>query len=87
MFDKKEEVKLTLYQMAQEYRANVRLLELRLLQLEHAKRRARQLEVKYRLKQRAGLLRGMINESRKTVFELEHYYERGGRNDETRRAV
>lgn len=77
---------MTLEQMAQEYRRNTALLELRLRLLSVAQRRARQKEVKYRLKQRIGTLRVLINESRKTAFRLEHYHEKGGQAHENRRA-
>ena len=52
------------------------LLELRVRELQAAKRGAGQYEVKYRLKQRIRVLNDMINESRLTVYELEHYYDR-----------
>ena len=78
---------MTLHEMAREYRSNTALLELRLRQLQVAQRRARQKEVKYRLKQRIGWLRVLINESRKTAFVLEHYYQKGGRQNEDKRAV
>ncbi len=67
---------MTLHEMAREYRSNTALLELRLRQLQVAQRRARQKEVKYRLKQRIGCLR-----------VLEHYYQKGGRQNEDKRAV
>ncbi|MDO4269568.1 MAG: hypothetical protein Q4C72_01470 [Eubacteriales bacterium] len=78
---------MTLYEMAQEYRANTALLELRVKQLQAAQRRARQKEVKYRLKQRVSFLRMLINESRKNAFEMEHYYDRGGDAYADQRAV
>ena len=78
---------MTLHEMAREYRSNTALLELRLRQLQVAQRRARQKEVKYRLKQRIGCLRVLINESRKPAFVLEHYDQKGGRQNEDKRAV
>ena len=78
---------MKLDEMSREYKANTALLELRRCQLQVAQRRARQKEVKYRLKQRIGFLRVLINESRKTAFVLEHYYDRGGRQHEHKRAV
>ncbi len=72
---------MTLHGMAREYRSNTALLELRLRQLQAAQRRARQPEVRYRFKQRIGCLRGLINESRKAAFVMEHYYQRGGRRE------
>ena len=70
---------MALRNMAQQYRANTALLELRMKQLQVAQRRARHKEVRYRLKNRIGFLRVLINESRKPTFLLEHYYDnRGG---------
>lgn len=66
---------MKLCEMAQEYRVNVALLELRIKQLQAAQKRARQPEVRYRLKQRAKFLQTLINESRQTVFLMEHYHE------------
>lgn len=59
---------MKLCEMAQEYRVNVALLELRIKQLQAAQKRARQPEVRYRLKQRAKFLQTLINESRQTVL-------------------
>lgn len=73
--------------MAQEYKRNTALLELRMQQLQIAQQRTQQKEVKYRLKQRIGRLRVLINESRKTAFEMEHYYEKGGTHHENNRAM
>ena len=60
---------MKLCEMAQEYRVNVALLELRIKQLQAAQKRARQPEVRYRLKQRAKFLQTLINESRQTVYD------------------
>ena len=54
---------MKLCEMAQEYRVNVALLELRIKQLQAAQKRARQPEVRYRLKQRAKFLQTLINAS------------------------
>ena len=78
---------MQLCEMAQEYRANTALLELRIKQLQLAQRRTRQKEVKLRLKQRINRLRTLINESRLTAFELEHYYDKGGEASAHHRAV
>lgn len=78
---------MQLCEMAQDYRANTALLELRIKQLQLAQRRARQKEVKLRLKQRINRLRALINESRLTAFELEHYYDKGGEASVHHRAV
>lgn len=59
---------MKLCEMAQEYRVNVALLELRIKQLQAAQKRTRQPEVRYRLKQRAKFLQTLINESRQTVL-------------------
>ena len=73
---------MELREMAREYRANTALLE----QLQTAQRRARHKEVKYRLKQRIGCLRVLINESRKTAFVLEHYREKGADGHDAQQA-
>ena len=78
---------MQLQEMAREYRSNTALLELRVKQLQIARRRAGQNEVKYRLKQRINGLQAMINENRKTAFVLEHYYDRGGDAHENGKAV
>lgn len=78
---------MTLYDMAQEYRANTNLLELRVLELQAAQRQTRQKEVRYRLKKRVGYLRMLINESRKAAFLMEHYYDKGGCEHDNGKAV
>lgn len=72
---------MKLCEMAQEYRINVALLELRIKQLQAAQKRARQPEVRYRLKQRAKFLQALINESRQTVFLMEHYHDHSEEGD------
>ena len=67
---------MKLCEMAQEYRVNVALLELRIKQLQAA-----QPEVRYRLKQRAKFLQTLINESRQTVFLMEHYHDHSEEGD------
>lgn len=57
------------------------LLELRIKQLQAAQKRARQPEVRYRLKQRAKFLQTLINESRQTVFLMEHYHDHSEEGD------
>ena len=76
-----------LREMAQEYRSNIALLELRMKQLQVAQRRTQHKEVRYRLRQRIGCLRVLINEGRKTVFMLEHHYDKGGQYHANKRAV
>lgn len=78
---------MLLQEMAKEYRSNIVLLELRVRQLQTARRRASQPEVRYRLKRRINCLQALINESRKTVHTMEHYYDRGGDGHENRTAV
>lgn len=78
---------MQLQEMAREYRSNTALLELRLKQLQTAKRCTEQNEVRYRLKQRINCLQTIINENRKTAFVLEHYYDKGGYAHENRKAV
>lgn len=78
---------MILRDMAQEYKRNTALMELRMQELQVAQKRAEQKEVKYRLKQRIGRLRTLINESRKTAFEMEYYYEKGGAHHENNRVM
>ena len=78
---------MLLREMAKEYRSNTALMELRVRQLQNARRKAHTPEIRYRLKQRINCLQGLINESRKTIFALEHYYDRGGVKHENRKAV
>ena len=66
---------MKLCEMAQEYRVNVALLELRIKQLQAAQKRARQPE------QRAKFLQTLINESRQTVFLMEHYHDHSEEGD------
>ena len=47
----------------------------------HRSVRARQPEVRYRLKQRAKFLQTLINESRQTVFLMEHYHDHSEEGD------
>ncbi|MGM9613607.1 MAG: hypothetical protein ACI3XZ_08870 [Butyricicoccus sp.] len=61
--------------MAQEYRRNAAVLELRVMQLKHQLAHTSQLELRRRLKHRIGMLHVLINEARSTGFYLDHYYE------------
>ncbi len=70
---------MELQKMAREYRHNAAVLELRVIQLQRALRRTEQLELRRRIKRRIGLLRVMIGESRRTAYDLEHYYDRKAR--------
>ena len=45
------------------------------------RRSVRQPEVRYRLKQRAKFLQTLINESRQTVFLMEHYHDHSEEGD------
>lgn len=67
---------MTLEQMAQEYRVNGALLELRIVQLRWRLHNTRQPELRRRLKKRIGTLYGMLGESRRTAYDLQHYYDR-----------
>lgn len=78
---------MQLNEMAREYRSNTALLELRVRQLQTARRHAKQNEVKFRLKRRINCLQALINESRKTAFQMEHYYDKGGKVYENKPAV
>ncbi|MGN1007939.1 MAG: hypothetical protein ACI4PV_03250 [Butyricicoccus sp.] len=61
--------------MAQEYRRNAAVLELRVMQLKHQLAHTGQLELRRRLKHRIGMLHVLINEARNTGYYLDHYYE------------
>ena len=63
---------MKLCEMAQEYRVNVALLELRIKQLQAAQKRTRQ---------PAKFLQTLINESRQTVFLMEHYHDHSEEGD------
>lgn len=65
---------MPLSHMAQEYRTNAAVLELRLVQLKHQLAHTRQLELRRRLKHRIGVLHVLINEARKTGHYLDQYY-------------
>ena len=65
--------------MAQEYRRNAAVLELRVAQLKHQLAHPSQLELRRRLKHRIGVLHVLINEARSTGYYLDHYHE--GRGD------
>ena len=72
---------MKLCEMAQEYRVNVALLELRIKQLQAAQKRARQPEVRYRLKQRAEFLQTLNNGSRQTLFLMGYYHDQREEGD------
>lgn len=65
----------TLSGMAQEYRANAAILDLRLAQLQYQLAHTESLELRRRLKHRIGMLHVLINEARNTGYYLDHYYE------------
>lgn len=69
---------MTLQQMAREYRVNGALLELRIIQLRCRLLRTHQPELRRRLKKRIGTLYGMLGESRRTAYDMQHYYDREG---------
>ncbi|MGE4547948.1 MAG: hypothetical protein AB7C89_00175 [Intestinibacillus sp.] len=66
---------MTLQQMAQEYRVNGALIELRIIQLRCRLQNTRQLELRRRLKKRIGTLYGMLGESRRAAYDMQHYYD------------
>lgn len=72
---------MTLLQMAEEYRSNSALLALRIVQLQCRLRETRQLELRRRLKRRIGTLYGMLGESRRTSYDMQHYYDRRSDDD------
>ena len=65
---------MSLDHMAQEYRDNAALLDLRLAQLKHQLAHTKQLELRRRLKHRIGMLHVLINEARRTSHYLDTYY-------------
>ena len=69
---------MKLCEMAQEYRVNVALLELRIKQLQAAQKRARRREL---LACQCALGQTLINESRQTVFLMEHYHDHSEEGD------
>ena len=71
---------MKLCEMAQEYRVNVALLELRIKQLQAAQKRARQPEVRYRLKQRAKFLGADQRKPVRRVL-MEHYHDHSEEGD------
>lgn len=76
---------MDLQHMAQEYRINGALLELRIVQLQYRLAGTRQPELRRRLKRRIGTLYGMLGESRRTAYDLQHYYDQGGARPYVRR--
>ena len=76
---------MKLCEMAQEYRVNVALLELRIKQLQAAQKRTRQPEVRYRLKQRAKFRQTVNNERGQNVSQMEHHH--GSREEGDRHAA
>lgn len=67
---------MNLQQLAQQYRANAALIELRIVQLQYRLRHTRQPEVRRRLRHRIGILRVLMGEGRRTGYDLTHYYDR-----------
>lgn len=68
MFDLKD--------LAAEYLQNAAVMEARIRQLEEQAKSAKQLEVRRKLRKRINTLHVMVCESRRTAFQLEHYYDK-----------
>lgn len=61
--------------LAAEYLQNVAVMEARIRQLESQLKHARRLESQRKLRKRINALHVMVCESRRTAFQLEHYYD------------
>ena len=62
--------------LAADYWQNALQMEDRIQQLEEQANAAKQLEVRRKLRKRINTLHVMVCESRRTAFELEHYYDK-----------
>lgn len=65
----------TLWELAQEYRTNQLPLERRLEDLQTELNQVTSLEARRRLRHRINVLEKMLADSRRYVFEMEHYYD------------
>lgn len=66
----------TLWDLAQEYRANQPPIERRLEDLRNELSRTASVEARRRLRHRINVLEKMLADSRRCVFEMEHYYDK-----------
>ena len=66
----------TLWELAQEYRANQLPIERRLEDLRTELTQIASLEARRRLRHRINVLEKMLADSRRYVFEMEHYYDK-----------
>lgn len=65
----------TLWELAQEYRAGQAQIEQRLAELRKDLTITHQKEARRRLLHRINVLEKMLADSRRTSFEMEHYYD------------
>lgn len=66
----------TLWELAQEYRSNQLPIERRLEDLRTELTQVTSLESRRRLRHRINVLEKMLADSRRYVFEMEHYYDK-----------
>ncbi len=62
--------------LAADYLKNIEIMEQRISQLEEQAKAADQLETRRKLRKRINTLHVMVCESRRTLFQIEHYYDR-----------
>lgn len=68
----------TLWELAQEYRANQPPIERRLEDLWTELTQVTSLEARRRLRHRINVLEKMLADSQRYIFEMEHYYDGKG---------
>ena len=66
---------MTMHEMAEEYLQNAQKLEARIEELQEQITSAGSLAVRQNLHRRINALQTMLCETRKTAFDLEHYYD------------
>ena len=72
---------MTLLEMSGEYRAQARVLDLRVRQLEQLLEDTRDPDGRCRLRDRIRMLNAMLREARELAVLTEHYYDRGYRRN------
>ena len=71
---------MTMHEMAEEYLQNAQRLEARIKELQEQITNTGSLTVRQNLHRRINALQTMLCETRKTAFELEHYYDKPEEN-------
>lgn len=66
----------TLWDLAQQYRANQLQIEMRLLEIREELKHTTSCEKSRRLRHRINILEKMLADSRADVHEMEHYYDK-----------